>query len=217
VAFDGMGWLPFDPTPPRDRRPDQSPKVSQREVDLSQQEPPPPTYLEVPDSLPDLVARPPEAPPPPESALESASGLLRGILVLTAPLWLVLAVAGLVIGAKLQRARHRRRRGPPTQRLAGAWWEVCDRARDLGAPIPLRATRLEIARSIAPVFPGAPPLAVRIDEAMFAAPLPSEHDVAAIWERLDAEHRTVVRRLAWWPRVRVAVNVASLRPRRWYR
>jgi hypothetical protein len=67
------------------------------------------------------------------------------------------------------------------------------------------------------VFPGAPPLAVRIDEAMFAAPLPSEHDVAAIWERLDAEHRTVVRRLAWWPRVRVAVNVASLRPRRWYR
>jgi transglutaminase-like putative cysteine protease len=217
VAFDGIGWIPFDPTPPHDRRPDVTPKQTQREVDLSQQEPPPPTYLQIPDSLPELVVRPPEPPRPTESPLEVASGLLGTVLLASSPVWLALAGAALIIGAKAARARRRRRRGPPVKRLAGAWWEVCDRARDLGAPVPLRATRREVARALSGVFPAAPPLAARIDEAMFAAPLPAEDVVAAIWEKLDAEHRKTVSRLGRRSRLRVALSVASLRPRRWQR
>jgi transglutaminase-like putative cysteine protease len=216
IAFEGLGWLSFDPTPPRDRRPDESPTVNQREVDLSQQQPPPPTYLQVPESLPELVVRPPEPPLPPTSPLEAAGGLLRAVLLVSAPVWLAVLVVAVIVAAKLQRSRRRRRRGPPVQRLAGAWWEVCDRARDLGASIPLRATRLEIARAIAPIYPGAPPLAVRIDEAMFAAPLPTEPEVSAIWDKLDAEHHKVIHRLSAGQRLRVALNLASLRPRRWF-
>jgi transglutaminase-like putative cysteine protease len=217
IAFEGVGWLTFDPTPPHDRRPDVTPKVTQREVDLSQQEPPPPTYLQVPESLPDLVVKPPEPPRPLETPLEVASGVLQVLLLVTLPLWLVAGVAALVVAAKAARARRRRHRGPPVQRLAGAWWELCDRARDLGASVPLRSTRREAARHLAPVLPGAPPLAARIDEAMFAAAPPAEDVVAAIWERLDADHRKVVDRLGWRRRVEVALNPASLRPRRWQR
>jgi hypothetical protein len=103
------------------------------------------------------------------------------------------------------------------QRLAGAWWEVCDVARDLGASVPLRATRLEVARAVAAEFPGAPPLAARIDEAMFGAPRPADDVVSAIWERLDSERRKSVARLGLRRRLRVRLNPASLRPRRWQR
>src|SRR5690606_13147538 len=108
-----LGWLAFDPTPPKDRRPDESPRMSQREVDLSQQQPPPPTYLQVPESIPELVVRPPEPPKPPESALDVAGSILGVLLSLTAPVWIVAAVVGLIVGAKLARARRRRRRGSP--------------------------------------------------------------------------------------------------------
>jgi transglutaminase-like putative cysteine protease len=217
IAFEGVGWIPFDPTPPRERKPDVTPQVTERPVELSQQEPPPPTFLQVPESLPELVVRPPEPPRSSDTVLDVAAGILRTLFLVTSPLWLAAAVAAAIVAAKASRAQRRRRHGSAAARLAGAWWEVCDRARDLGAPVPLRATRQEVARSVSAHFPGAPPLAARIDEAMFAAPVPAEEVVAAIWDKLDDEHRKVVRRLRLPDRLRAAVNPASLRPRRWQR
>jgi transglutaminase-like putative cysteine protease len=217
IAFAGAGWVPFDPTPPRDRQPDDSPKPQPKELELTQQPPPPPTRLRIPEDNPDLVARPPEPVPPEEGPLEAAAGILATVAVAGSPVLLALAAAGLILAAKAVRARRRRRRGPPARRLAGAWWETCDRARDLGATVPVGATRREVAEAVAPEWPAVGRLAVAVDASMFADEPPSTETVAELWGALDGEHRAVVGGLPLRRRWRARLSLASLRPGRWRR
>lgn len=216
IAFEGLGWVAFEPTPPKDKRLQPKPDEQPKEVDLSQQVPPPPTYLRVPETVPDLGTRRPETAPPQSSssAFEVPTALLVGLAVVSVPILIVAGVLGLVLWLKRRRARRRRRRGPPTRRLAAAWDETCDRARDLGAEVPGKVTRREAASVAEPVWPAVEPIARNIDATMFGPGPLEESAVDAVWHELDREHEATLKQMPRKARLRAALSLASLRPGR---
>ena len=78
-------------------------------------------------------------------------GWLRAVLVYGGgPLLALLVVAGAILAAKALRRRRRRTSGPSSGRIAGAWRELVDHARDLGSPVPVAGvTRREQSLAIA--------------------------------------------------------------------
>lgn len=210
VAFDGVGWVTFDPTPDEDRVPQQqSPKPRSTPQPQVQQPPPPPE-------------EPPQ--PPPESADDlDDEGAPEDEAGLDVP-WLLLAAVGLpllallvpvlvVLWLKARRRRRRFARGTPAQRIAGGWAEVVDAVRDLGGAPPARATRRETATTLTGVD-GAVVLAERADAGVFAPGEPTEEEVARYW----ADVRTAVHgagaAVGPWRRLRGRLSPRSLRRHR---
>jgi hypothetical protein len=221
IAFEGRGWLSFNPTPDKARRPPDQPQPQPKETDLSQDEPPPPTYLSVPETLPDLSNRTPEVQQPPEPPAEDSftipTVLLVALAVIAIPLVLALLAALLIVAIKARRRSRRRHRRDPVRRLSGAWSEACDQARDLGAVLPGRATRRETARAAAATLAGIEGLAETVDAAMFGPVTPADATVVAVWNTVDADRRATLRALPFLRRIRAKVSLASLRPGRDHR
>ena len=143
VPFEGVGWVPFDPTPPRDQ-------VPQTEVPKPKPDPKP-QVLQPPDPPQDPAELPPDTfddSDDDEDGWPAWIGILlailgwgvMGILVLS-PIW------GLLLFKALRR-RRRRTQGSDEERAAGAWEDVVDYATDTGLRVPLGATRLTQARAI---------------------------------------------------------------------
>jgi hypothetical protein len=181
VAFDGLGWVTFDPTPPVTNKP--RPQKPQEQPDT--QAPsrlPPPVIVQPAAQLP---------PPDPQSQATNrrpAPGFhVPHLVVLVAgyvgiPLAVIGATAGVPVGLKARRRRIRRSRGSTSRRIAGGWLELADRARDFGIRVPTAATRREAAA----VFgsPAAARLAARADSAIFGAGSPSEEDTDSYWAEI---------------------------------
>lgn len=220
IAFQHGGrtvWVPFDPTPDEDKEPEREQRERPLEEELAQQEPPPPTYFEPPDTVPELADQSDRERP---EDLEAAGGFaLPRIVVLVAtylgaPTLVVASVVALIVGLKRARARRRRTRGSPAQRVHGAWLEAADRLRDLGLHPPVRATRREVALATGPAaWPGGRDLADTVDAATFGPVDPDDHVVDLVWQHattnLAALHESLTRRR----RLRAAVSLRSLRPR----
>ena len=134
VAFQGYGWVPFDPTPPPEQTPQEEDQEKPSEPNPQVVQPPPPPPAAV--TPPDEDTEQPQTDDPDEqddgSALFWRIARVAGIV--SVPL-LVLATPLLVIVALKARRRRRRRRSPdPVARVAGGWDEVLDTARDLRRP-----------------------------------------------------------------------------------
>ncbi len=134
-----------------------------------------------------------------EQAREEADAGRRTALVRLLP-WLVPSLLALVVPlTKLARRGLRRRRGRPSDRMAGAWAELVDHARDLGIPVKVQARdapRRESWRAGAVAREG--------DEGVFAEKEPTEAAVAAYWEQVTRERHQLgvsqpVRRRLWAP------------------
>jgi transglutaminase-like putative cysteine protease len=147
-------------------------------------------------------AQPPE-PSEPEiarkkKAREEAEANRRGVVVRLLPGVVPLLLALVVPLTKLARRTLRRRRGRPSDRMAGAWRELVDHARDLGIPVKVHASRPAQARVLA----RAGPLSRQGDDGVFALEEPEEATVVAYWEQVMRERRALgegrsrVRR--WW-------------------
>ncbi len=170
VAFDGIGWVPFFPTPDQTDVPqDQTPK---------------------PKSVPQPQVR---QPPRSDNQVEN---LLTAVeiddtkkddkdraFVLPGWAWAVIGVVGiplflfgvplLMVGAlKARRRRRRRSRGSGDVRVAGSWDELTDGYSELGFDVPRGTTRLLVAAALQDQLPttvgtGLSPLASRVDRAVF--------------------------------------------------
>ncbi|MFC0198717.1 transglutaminase family protein, partial [Microbacterium arthrosphaerae] len=133
VAFDGAGWVPFDPTPPEDQVP--SDQTTKPKADPKPQvlQPPPPPQEQV--DLPPTVAD--DRGSEDEDALDL--GLLWTILSIGIGALAVLAVllAPFIVIGVLKAARRRKRRAAEraADRISGGWDELVDRAADYGAPV----------------------------------------------------------------------------------
>ncbi|WP_341358128.1 transglutaminase-like domain-containing protein [Georgenia sp. M64] len=213
VPFEGHGWVPFHPTPDEDRIwQDEAPQPQNRPQPQVLQPPPP-------------AQEPPEAPPADRRDVEvededeeeeQAFPLALLVAAVAGGLLLVLLLPLLVVVAvKALRARRRRLRGTPTQRVAGAWSEVIDAATDLGVDLPRTATRRQGARVVTAAVSGAGgalhQLAARADEATFGPVPPAEGDVEGHWGDVRAtltRLRAAVGRRRWW---RSRVSTRSLR------
>ncbi|MBS6618845.1 MAG: hypothetical protein KH307_00875 [Varibaculum cambriense] len=140
VKFKEVGWIPFDPTPSRDRVPrtDQPQPKSVPKPQVLQPPPPP--------------ATPPVLPHVEKQAHADNHSTGMQILAALAQVakyggWLLLLLSPILLTllAKWYRSRRRRRAKEPQDRLKGAWEEIVDRFRDRGIRLPAGATRQEAA------------------------------------------------------------------------
>jgi len=207
VDFAGVGWYPFDPTPPITAQTRASP-------------PPPP-----PSSSDQAQYQPPPASPTAGTAAAANAttrartplhhgkllhDLWRVAIVLAAVAVVGLAVLGpplLVIGLKAARRRRRRSAAGSVARMEGGWAEVIDRARDLRRHLPPRATRRETADAL-----GGSSLAVadRADRATFGPGDPPDADADELWARVDALLAEMEAGLSRWTLLRARVDPRSL-------
>ena len=184
VAFDGVGWVAFNPTP------DET-DIPQDQVPKPQSEPQP------------QVRQPPRADNDEEDLLspveldktdktdEAAGVVVPGwvwVLGLSILIPLVIFFTPiLVIGAiKARRARQRRTAGAGHDRVAGAWDELTDRYSELGYTVPSKLTRVAVAEGIENQVKAPEPLRLRslavvTDEAVFSGREIDEAHSERVW------------------------------------
>lgn len=208
-------WVRFDPTP---REKASKPPLTQTKTPRpkfeSQEVPPPP----VPPPPPDVVQvqtgkrKPTKPPPKPAETVVSepqSHALLIAVSAVGAtPLVVVGSFAAVVLVLK-RRRRRRRASGTAPDRVAGAWLEFLDAARDVGLPVAGRATRREVAALLG--ADQAPALAAAADAAIFGHAEPSADLADDYWLRVDAARRSIRAPLSPWKRLRASVSTTSLR------
>lgn len=232
VPFQGVGWIPFLPTPTQT-------DVPQDQVPKPQTEPQP-QVRQPPRSQSDendLVTN---------VQIDNTDKKTKDAFAL--PGWLIgvglgvgipalLIFVPLLVVSTLRRRRAARRRAAPRHRdaVAGAWDELLDRVGELGIATPaISTTRRRVAEAVDPQLPpradgfSIATLARRTDDAVFSGRELDDAEVDAVWAEVvatvDATHqtlpwgrRTLARyRLAaatGWAR-RVAALAASKRPSR---
>lgn len=179
VQFAGAGWVPFtvtprtraDGSPPPDPLPpaDDASSIADDESTHPQTVPtvpPPPRSAPAPH-------RPADDPGPP---LALAMGLAVGMLLAA-----VLAIPV----AKVIR-RHRRRRGAPADRIAGAWADTVDRLVEAGVPVGAGRTTGELATDAAARAPGSRiAVLARLRDASYAPAPPTPGEADDAWTAAD--------------------------------
>jgi hypothetical protein len=221
VELDGLGWVPFFPTPNRQDSPEEAEQLQDPKPEPEIVQPPPPEAKpsEPPDEemapVPVGSARPVAQPAPAFrwGVLTIAAASTLGVLLLIA------ALAGSILLAKARRRQRRRLTGPPAYRIVAGWEEILDQLRDMrltDEPARLAtATRLETA-AVAP--PGAVAvlsrLAAESDAAAFGSLALGEPYAVRYWEGVEEAERHLRAGLGPWDRWRAALSRVSLRERR---
>lgn len=212
VAFEGLGWVTYDPTPDRSRVPKVTVPKPTEQPKPQVLPPPPPPQESAPPTVKAEESDPKREPETSRSILLEVLAVggivLGGLLVLASPVLAILAI-------KAVRRRRRRTTGSAADRVGHGWAEVLDRATDLGTPLVGGATRRECAHVIDERYPaaGSVALAERVDAHVFGPREPGEDDVRRLWRDVDAALAAVdhglTRRTRWLSRI----SPASLRPR----
>lgn len=210
VNFEGVGWLPFNPTPPEDQVPnDQNtkPRVDPKPQVL-QPPPPPQEPVDLPPTLPDDRKS--------EDETLNILGILGAILAIggiTLAILAILASPFIVIGAwKAAKRRARRTAARTSDRISGGWDELTDRATDYGARIAPGGTRVEDAATVVATLdvPKAAALAQRADAEIFGPTDPTPADVEAFWSEVDDIVGGLGKEAGFWRRWKARANLRSL-------
>ncbi|NNH05486.1 transglutaminase-like domain-containing protein, partial [Microbacterium ulmi] len=211
IAFEGAGWIPFDPTPPEDKLPNDQTTKPRADPKPQVLQPPPPE--QDPVDLPPTVSDDRES----EDEKSTESGPLLAILAMGGGglgVLALLAAPFVVIGAiKAARRRRRRAAGRGADRISGGWDELIDRATDLGTPVRPGATRLEDASVVDAEFaePRVLTLAHRADAEVFGPAEPTEADVDEFWRQVDEIVAGMSTARSLWRRTRARLSLRSLR------
>ena len=214
IAFDGYGWVPFDPTPDEDNEPNEQTTTPRANPKPQVLQPPPPA--QEPADLPPAIANDRDQKEEEEpgfdwiGAIVVPAGIGLGILaVLFAPF--------VVMGAvKTARRTRRRNAEHAADRISGGWDELIDRAVDLNAPVAGGATRTETARIVATTMeqPDVTALATSADARVFGPGEPTADDVDAFWREVDSIVVGMSERASIWRRLRARLSLRSLLLRR---
>lgn len=212
----GLGWVVFDPTPPPERTlktlPPENPPPPNKHVDDPPPRPQPPQNPPLDTSLPTEDAKAPRRLP---SIDWRAVGQWTAVVGL--PLLLLLGPMVAVLVAKHRRRSARRRREVVANRVAGAWAEVVDRARDLGGSPSPSATRSEQAEQLVLEWPElvahSDPIAVakQADAAVFRPEPVSEAEADQAWALSGTVLAALRRALPRWRWLRSVLSTRSLR------
>ncbi|GGS54334.1 transglutaminase-like domain-containing protein [Actinokineospora fastidiosa] len=208
-----------DFTPDKSKKPNQRPPTPKENTEAAVV--PPPNVVRQPSSLSaaDLgvpVTPPPPPPPPPPTLPEWLVFLLTYVLP---PLAAIAGVHRLVLAAKAVRARNRRTRGSPAQRLEYGWRELLDRARDLGAVLPGGLTRTQQAAGLTAWAGGDQRTTVALtwladtaDRGAFGPAAPPPDVIAQFWAATDTLVRGLRSRRSVWRRLRADVWLGTFLP-----
>jgi Transglutaminase-like enzymes, putative cysteine proteases len=210
VAFQGVGWVPFFPTPTKTDAPkDQTTKPKLQPQPQVRQ---PPRSNPKADDLLTPVKTKDNNPKPKKDAFELPGWVYLVAGIIGIPL-LAYFVPFLIVAALKRRRRQRRRTtGPPDRRAAGAWDELTDGLAELGFTIPRRATRPQTAAALRAQSeqqglpqpePGFDVLAHQVDAAVFDGSQVSDERVEGAWSATDAAVEQATAK-AGWLRARIA-------------
>lgn len=151
IAFDGHGWVAFDPTPPQTQTPQDETETSPADPEPQVVQPPPPPADPVDPPEDDS-----EQPQTQDSLDESSWALWQrialGVGAGSGVLLLLLAPLLVIAALKARRRRRRRHHPEPLRRVVGGWQEVLDLATDLRHDVDPVATRREGARTLERAF-----------------------------------------------------------------
>ncbi|WP_431803713.1 transglutaminase-like domain-containing protein [Microbacterium sp. bgisy203] len=210
IAFQGYGWVPFDPAPDEDNEPNDQQTKPRANPKPQVLQPPPPA--QEPADLPPAIAEDREQkedePPGPAwiGVVLLYGGITLGVLLLVAAPFLVM---GAVKGARRARRRSAAR---TADRISGGWDELVDSAVDLRAPVERGATRSESALVVEERFtePRVTALATRADLEVYGPGDPSPEDVDAFWREVDDIVGGMKGSATTWQRLRARLSVRSL-------
>ncbi|CAN7162013.1 transglutaminase-like domain-containing protein [Microbacterium sp. LjRoot45] len=211
VAFDGFGWVPFDPTPDEDNEPNDQNTKPQANPKPQVLQPPPPA--QEPADLPPTIADDREQDDDTEPGVDWLGTVLLwgGIGLGTVALLLApFIVLGLIKGARRARRRNAER---TADRISGGWDEIVDTAVDLRTPVVPGATRAESATIVGSRFeePRVTTLATWADADVYGPGDPSPEDVEAFWREVDALVGGMRQKTSWWQRLGARLSLRSLR------
>lgn len=215
VPFQGVGWIPFLPTPTQTDVPqDQVPKPQTEPQPQVRQ--PPRSQNDENDLVTNVQID--NSDKKTTNAFEIPGWVIGIGLGAGIPLLLVL-VPLLVIGILKRRRSDRRRRAARNRdAAAGAWDELLDRVVELGIATPGAATtRRRTAEALAPRLASAPgsesgsllTLARRTDDAVFSGRELDDAEVDAVWADVLATVDATREGLAWWKRALVRYRLAA--------
>ncbi len=221
VPVAGLGWVAVVPTPERSEIALKAKSPSPPEPDYETQVPPPPPVVE-PDFDSPATSRSgakDTRKPEPEGSAETAQRSLAGtrsgggvsLVAVSAvgfPVLVVVGLVGSILLLKVRRRSRRRRNGAGHLRIANGWREMTDSALDMGRPIPEMSTRREAAQFVGP---STTRLAARADQAVFSREEPTDQDVHAYWQELEAELKSMRSQLGVVDRIKAAISITSLR------
>lgn len=211
VAFEGVGWIPFFPTPdqtdvPQDENPKpktepqpqvrQPPRSSSEQDDLV-------TAVEIDDGDSD------------DDGFRLPGWLIPAALAVLIPAALIFGPILVVGGIKSGRARRRRLAAEPHEAVRGAWDELVDRYSELGLAVPVNATRRRTALALAGqlAVPGLEPAASRADAAVFGDMTVPDTVVVTAWD--ETEELVRVARETVSPRARLMSRYRLSSARAW--
>jgi transglutaminase-like putative cysteine protease len=219
VLFEGVGWVPFDPMP----KPNTTPRPVEEDFKPPTEDPTePPTEAPITDA-------PSESATPVASGAGSGGGVTGAMVAGGVTGLMVVLVGGAALVVLVMRRSLRRRRlerGPPAERIAGAWLEVNDALRLAGRPAGAHLDATEVAahatvaaegRRATRIRSAAPPLVDLAEAVNVAAFAPFSTDEAQA-ERAGAQavaYASELRaRRSWWRRVLWSLHPGPLR---WHR
>lgn len=213
VEFRDVGWVSFDPTPPRD-------KSAQTTTPKPQQKPkpkvlPPPVAIRAPDVQPPLV----DIGVPPIPPRRPGWNFWHLVLVVAGVLGVAMVLALPFVSVLTLKARRRKKRQTAARsadRFTGGWAEIIDVATDFGTPVSTMSTRREGAQQLMTVFPRAEVVAVadRIDAGVFGPIEPASEEVAAMWNEVERVLEDMRRSVGRTRRLRAVLSLRSLLPSR---
>lgn len=211
VAFDGFGWVPFDPTPDEDNEPNDQNTKPQANPKPQVLQPPPPA--QEPADLPPTIADDREQDDDNEPGVDWLGPILLygGIgLGLAALMMAPFIVLGLIKGARRARRRAAER---TADRISGGWDELVDNAVDLRTPVVPGATRAESAQIVGTRFdePRVATLATWADADVYGPGDPSPEEVDAFWAQVDELVGGMRQQTPWWRRLGARLSLRSLR------
>lgn len=210
APFEGLGWVSFDPTPPKDQLPKQEVPQTKQKPQPQVQQPPPPVVppVELPPAPPVKQASDGTAP----TDLSALWAALRWTGVGIGVFLILLAPAAVVAASRARRRRTRRAAQRAVDRISGGWLELVDLAVDHGAMLPVGATRREEAALLGEYYPEHPlrPLALRADQTVFGADEPTDAEIAAYWADVETAAARIRGAVGWQRRVRARYFARSL-------
>ena len=213
VAFDRVGWVSFDPTPPKDNIPIPPDPENKSKPKPQVLQPPPPPQEPAdlpPDSSPDAL----DADQKKNNPWLFWGALLGALGIALIPLSILALPLLLIALLKSRRRKSRFTDGHPAQRVGGGWNEVVSLATDMGAGIDTRATRRESAAVVAGAFPASGTtttlLARRADASIFGAGQPSEEEVKEYWTIVDGSLKEMTATVGFWRRQQARFSPRSL-------
>lgn len=224
VSFSSVGWVAFDPTPPRDQKP-------QTEVPRPKPNPRP-QVLQPPVPPRDPADLTPQTNEDRDDDSDRPSPWLAWLLLATKVGGVLAVIAApfvIIVAAKAWRRRRRRRAASRMERITGSWNELIDYATDLRTGVPRTTTRSEQALYLDSFVSGEPNpgltfrprpasgsvggLAQLVDSTVFSGQDMADTVEASAWNSTDALSRALASRASRYRRLVARFSMTSLRRR----